>query len=82
MQVTIRPFGNSRGVIIPKPLLAQVGLVDLVDIEVQNGTLILSKPQPSVRTGWAAAAQAIAAAGEDTLALGDQSLTNDVDWQW
>jgi antitoxin MazE len=54
----------------------------LVDIEVQNGTLILSKPQPSVRTGWAAAAQAIAAAGEDTLALGDQSLTNDEDWQW
>ena len=36
MQVTIRPFGNSRGVIIPKLLLAQVGLQESAEIEVQN----------------------------------------------
>ena len=41
MHVTIRPFGNSKGVIIPKPLLAQVGLQDEAEIEVQDGALVL-----------------------------------------
>jgi antitoxin MazE len=82
MQVTIRPFGNSRGVIIPKLLLAQVGLQESAEIEVHNGTLVLRKPQPQVREGWATAAQSIAAAGEDALVLGDESLTDEEDWQW
>ena len=82
MQVTIRPFGNSRGVIIPKLLLAQVGLQESAEIEVQNGTLVLRKPQPQVRDGWTSAAQSIAAAGEDALVLGNQSLTDEEDWQW
>ena len=81
MQVTIRPFGNSRGVIIPKLLLAQVGLQESAEIEVQNGTLVLRKPH-QVREGWAQAAQSIANAGEDTLVLGDQPLANEEDWQW
>ncbi|MGH8531504.1 MAG: AbrB/MazE/SpoVT family DNA-binding domain-containing protein, partial [Gammaproteobacteria bacterium] len=28
MKTTIRRMGNSQGVIIPKPLLAQIGLED------------------------------------------------------
>jgi len=77
-----QPFGNSRGVIIPKLLLAQVGLQESAEIEVQNGTLVLRKPQPQVREGWAQAAQSIANAGEDNLVLGDQPLANEEDWQW
>lgn len=82
MHVTIRPFGNSRGVIIPKPLLAQVGLQDEAEIEVRDGTLVLSKPAPRVREGWAAAAQLISHAAEDVLELGDKPLTDDEEWQW
>jgi len=63
-------------------LLAQVGLQESAEIEVQNGTLVLRKPQPQVREGWARAAQSIAAAGEDALVLGDQPLTDEEDWQW
>ena len=82
MHVTIRPFGNSRGVIIPKPLLAQAGLHDEADIEVKDGTLVLSKPRPRVREGWAAAAQAIAAAMDDKQVLGEHALVDEEDWQW
>lgn len=82
MHVTIRPFGNSRGVIIPKPLLAQAGLYDEADIEVKDGTLVLSKPRPRVREGWAAAAQAIAAAVDDKQVLGEHALVDEEDWQW
>ena len=82
MHVTIRPFGNSRGVIIPKPLLAQVGLQDEAEIEVQDGALILRPLKTPSRQGWAQAAQAIAAAGEDEQVLGDLPLASEDDWQW
>jgi len=82
MHVTIRPFGNSKGVIIPKPLLAQVGLQDEADIEVQDGALVLRPVKAPVRQGWAQAAQAIAAAQEDDQVLGDQPLTDEDEWQW
>ncbi len=82
MHVTIRPFGNSRGVIIPKPLLAQAGLHDEADIEVKDGTLVLSKPRPRAREGWAAAAQTIAAAVDDKQVLGEHALVDEEDWQW
>ena len=82
MQVTIRPFGNSKGVIIPKPLLAQVGLQDEADIEVQDGALVLRPVRAPVRQGWAQAAQAIAAQGEDAQVLGDQPLADEGEWQW
>ena len=82
MHVTIRPFGNSRGVIIPKPLLAQVGLQDEAEIEVQDGALVLRPLKPAARQGWAQAAQALAAAGEDQQVLGDQPLAAEDEWQW
>jgi antitoxin MazE len=63
-------------------MLAQVGLQESAEIEVHNGTLVLRKPQPQVRKGWARAAQSIAAVGEDVLVLGDQPLTDEEDWQW
>ena len=82
MHVTIRPFGNSRGVIIPKPLLSQVGLHDEADIEVKDGKLVLSKPRPRVREGWAEAAQTISAAGDDKQVLSEHALVDEEDWQW
>ena len=82
MHVTIRPFGNSKGVIIPKPLLAQVGLEDEADIVVQDGTLVLRPVHAPVRQGWAQAAQALAQRGQDEQVLGDQPLASEEDWQW
>ncbi len=82
MHVTIRPFGNSKGIIIPKPLLAQVGLQDEAEIEVQDGALVLRPLKAPVRQGWAQAAQAIAAAGQDEQVLGGQSLAHEDEWQW
>ena len=71
--VTLRQIGNSQGIVIPKPLLAQVGLVGeaSAEISVENGTLVLRKPRRAVREGWAEAARAIAERGEDTLVMGE-----------
>lgn len=82
MHVTIRPFGNSRGLIIPKPLLAQVGLQDEAEIQVQDGALVLRPLHAPVRQGWAQAAQAVARAQEDAQVLGDGPLADEGEWQW
>ena len=43
MQVYIRKMGNSRGILIPKPILDQPGLVDVADLQV-NGSVIEIRP--------------------------------------
>ena len=57
MKVAIRRLGNSQGVIIPKPVLAQVGLVAEAEMRVEKGVIVLQKPASSPRTGWAEASK-------------------------
>jgi antitoxin MazE len=82
MEVVIRPFGNSKGIVIPKPLLAQVGLQDVADLVVENGALVLRKPAGAARAGWSDAAKAVAQAGDDTLVMGDFGNADDEALQW
>ena len=53
MHVTIRQIGNSKGVVLPKPILAQAGLEDATDAEmsVENGVIILRKRAKPTRAG-------------------------------
>ena len=67
MRIAIRKLGNSQGVILPKPLLAQAGLVDEADVRVENGAIILRPVKRLPREGWAEASRWIAAAGDDGL---------------
>jgi len=84
MQINIREIGNSKGIVIPKPMLAQVGLEDqsVVDITIENGAIILRKPSKAVRTGWDKAAQALNAVDGDVLVLGEFSNSEDKDLAW
>ena len=83
MHVTIRQIGNSQGIVIPKPLLAHVGL-DLGDAEmtIEGGALVLRKPAKSVRTNWADAALAIAECGDDALVMGEFGNQADAELAW
>jgi antitoxin MazE len=73
MHVSIRQIGNSQGVVIPKPVLAQLGLSGEAGAEmtIEGGALVLRRPASPVRTGWAEAARKIAEAGDDTLVMGE-----------
>lgn len=84
MQISIRNIGNSKGVVLPKPLLAQVGLdgSSAATVSVENDAIVLRKPTPPVRTGWAEAAKAVAAAGSDTLVMGEFANAADTDFTW
>ena len=63
-------IGNSARLLLSKAVLEQfrVRQGDLVDLTVENGVLTLKPIRRFPREGWAAAAMAIAAAGEDGLA--------------
>ncbi len=82
LHLQIRQIGNSRGVVIPKAILEQVGFEDEADLIVEGSRLVLSKPQKKLRQGWAEASKVIAEAGEDKLVLGDFMNEGDEDWVW
>jgi antitoxin MazE len=84
MQIKLRPIGNSQGIVIPKPILAQLGLADAVEAEmtVERNALVVRRIPPARRSGWAEAAKKIAAAGDDSLALGDFTNENDAEIVW
>nr|WP_315185329.1 AbrB/MazE/SpoVT family DNA-binding domain-containing protein [uncultured Albidiferax sp.] len=73
MEIIIRRIGSNKGVVLPKPLLVQVGLddQDTADVTVENGAIVLRKPARKLRTGWAEAAKAVAAQGGDGLWMGE-----------
>jgi antitoxin MazE len=83
-QVNIRRIGNSLGIVIPKPVLAQVGLSGESEAEmtVEGGALVLRKPSKPVRVGWEEAAKKIAGAGEDQLVMGEFGNADDAELTW
>ncbi|WP_179405356.1 AbrB/MazE/SpoVT family DNA-binding domain-containing protein [Burkholderia guangdongensis] len=82
MKTTIRRMGNSQGILIPKPILAQLGLEDEVEMTVENDALVIRRPKGNTRERWADASKAIAAAGDDALVIGDFGNAGDVEWTW
>ncbi len=82
LPIAIRQIGNSLGIVIPKTVLAQVGLDGHAEMTVERGAIVLRKPAKPVRSGWAEAAQALAAGGGDSLVLGEFGNEADSDPVW
>jgi antitoxin MazE len=67
MKSQVRKVGNSHGVIIPKPLLDEIGIADgdVVSLKVnKKGRIVLAPVRTEARAGWAADSKALAQAGE------------------
>ena len=83
MRTAIRKIGNSQGVLIPKPMLAETGLDGDVDISVENGAIVLRPIQDhQPRAGWADAAREIAAQGDDAAVWPEFANAEDADLKW
>jgi len=67
MEATLRKMGNSQGLLIPKPILAQLGLDGTVDLQVRDGVLEIRPLRRHPREGWASDARRIAEHGDDAL---------------
>jgi antitoxin MazE len=67
MRASLRKMGNSAGVIIPKPVLSELGLKlgDEIELTLETGKVVLSPAKRHPREGWAEAAKALAESGEE-----------------
>jgi len=84
IHVSIRRIGNSQGVVIPKPVLAQLGLNGEMGAEmtIESGALVLRRPASPAPTGWAEAARRIAESGDDALVMGEFGNAADAGLAW
>jgi antitoxin MazE len=84
VHVSLRQIGNSQGVVIPKPVLAQLGLDAKAGVEmtIEDGALVLRRPASPARTGWAEAARNIAKTGDDELVMGEFGNAGDSELAW
>jgi antitoxin MazE len=84
MKASIIKIGNSHGIRIPKPILAQCGFEEEVEFSVQNNALII-KSLKSSRKNWDAAFKKMAANRDDQL-LDSKTLAktewDESEWEW
>jgi len=84
MRARVVRIGNSKGIRIPKSIIEQCHLHGDVDLEIQQGQLVIrssSKP----RGGWATAFEAMHRQGDDRPLDPESSSTSkwdDREWTW
>jgi antitoxin MazE len=82
LEVAIRKMGNSQGVLIPKPILAQLGLEGSADLQVRDGVIEIRPVNRNPREGWADDARRLAAQGDDALAWPEVANAGDDELVW
>lgn len=84
MRSAVRKMGNSSGIIIPKPMLAEmgVGAGDSIEMTILDGRLVIEAVTAHPRAGWAEAARQIAESGDDDLVLGEFGNDGDASLSW
>ena len=70
MKIPIVQIGNSKGIRIPKAILTQYQIDDMVELILENG-YILIKPTRQPRQGWNTAFKSMHENGDDELLIPD-----------
>jgi antitoxin MazE len=84
MRAAVRKLGNSSGVIIPKSLLAEVGVTtgDVMEMTLAEGRIVLEPIARRARAGWAEASKVLAEAGDDEPVWPEFGNTDDDSLVW
>ena len=82
MEVAIRKMGNSQGVLIPKPILIQVGLEGSADLQVRAGVIEIRPVRRNPREGWAEDARRVGSEGADRLVWPEFANEGDDELVW
>lgn len=81
MKARLVRIGNSRGVRLPKAVIEQAALDDVVELEVENQRVIISASRPP-RTGWSEAARNLAAGSQGLLDPTTPTNFDEDEWRW
>jgi antitoxin MazE len=81
VRAAIRKLGNSSGVIIPKTMLAELGVAagDAIDLSLDDGRIAITPVRRRPREGWAEAFRELAEAGDDALVWPEFGNDEDAD---
>ena len=87
MLTTIRQIGNSRGVLIPAAFLVSCQIEEQVDMQLQDGQIVIKPVRRKLRDGWFvdAGAPPKAVLTQETLEAQDWSdvpVADDSEWVW
>jgi antitoxin MazE len=64
MELSVVKIGNSKGIRLPKTVLDQYGILDVVEVVLEPNGIVL-RPSVNPRAGWDAAFQRARLAGSD-----------------
>ena len=82
MKTRIVPIGNSRGVRLPKALLALCHIQNTVNLTVKGETIIIRPIKRCPRAGWEAAFKRMHEQREDRLLIPDTINLDVESWEW
>ena len=83
MKFKLTKIGNSKGIRIPSSLIEACGFEDFIDVQIDEGKLILSSTK-SARKNWKEAFQKMAENHDDELLDTDliESEWDNKEWTW
>ena len=82
MKAHLIQIGNSRGIRLPKTVLAEAQLEDEVELKAEPGCIVI-RAAKRPRAGWAEAARQMRERGEDRLLDAPVSTRFDrEEWKW
>ena len=84
MKTRILRIGNSQGIRIPKPLIAEAGLIGELEISVVENSLVI-KAVAKPRANWADSFREPAKRGDDSLIDEGSAASTSWDedeWEW
>ncbi len=82
MLTTIRAIGNSKGILIPAAFLASCQIEDKVDMQLQDGQIVIRPVKSVVREGWFANAANETLDNAADKIWTDAPLADDSEWVW
>ncbi|MDI1243953.1 MAG: AbrB/MazE/SpoVT family DNA-binding domain-containing protein [Rhodoferax sp.] len=87
MLTSIRQIGNSRGLLIPAAFLASCQIEDQVDMQLQDGQIVIKPVRRKLRDAWFVEALApskafVAQEKEEAQSWSDAPLADDSEWVW
>ena len=82
MKTRLVQIGNSRGIRLPKTVLAEAQLEDEVELKAEPGCIVIRSARRP-RAGWAEAAEIMRQHGEDRLIDSPAPTRFDrEEWEW
>ena len=87
MLTSVRQIGNSRGVLIPAAFLASCQIEDQVDLQLQDGQIVIKPVKRKLRVGWfdqttPASEAVLAQERTEAQDWSDASIADDSEWVW